>query len=86
MQAFRVWLQPAVSTCRVRVDGIKNAEWLLGRLSQSFVFKTSQPLLEEANSNCCSFQVVFAFRTSWQSLGKMLAAMPEVQLIENLAK
>ena len=79
MKTFRVWLRDLGHDCRVRVDGITNAEWLLQRLSQSFIFKTSQPVREEEGSSCCTFRVAYAFKMSPQSLGRILAGMPEVQ-------
>ena len=38
MNVFRVWVRPLGGNCRVRVDGIRNAQWLLNRLGHSFVF------------------------------------------------
>ena len=35
MNAFNVWLRFLRDICRVRVDEIENAKWLLDRLSQS---------------------------------------------------
>ncbi len=59
MSTFRVWIRPLRSNCRVRVDGIGNAEWLLGRLGRSFVFKTAEPMNEEDGSSHCSFHVEY---------------------------
>ena len=42
MNRFRVWLRPSNSGCKVKVDGVKNAWWLLDRLSRSFFFKSSR--------------------------------------------
>jgi len=58
METFRVWLQPTGNLCRVRVDGMQNACWLLTRLSRSFVFKTPEPVRQEAGSSVCSFHVL----------------------------
>jgi len=59
MKAFPVWLRPLGSVCRVRVDGIKNAQWLLDRLGRSFVFKTADPMNEEGGSSYCTFRVAY---------------------------
>ena len=56
MNPFQVRIRPMVSVCRVRVDGIRNAQWLLKRLSESFVFKTSEPLDEDIAAACSSFR------------------------------
>ena len=81
MNAFHVWLRPVGDFCRVRVDGIENARWLLGRLSQSFVFKTFEPFAETMGSSLCSFQVPYNPPLSRFKFERMLAAIPEVRLM-----
>jgi hypothetical protein len=81
MNAFRVWIRPLGDFCRVRVDGADNAQWLLGRLSESFVFKTFEPIDETAGSSCCSFQVPYTPPLSRSNFHKMLVAIPEVRLM-----
>jgi hypothetical protein len=81
MNAFRVWIQPLVSVCRVRVDGIRNAQWLLNRLSQSFVFKSCEPMNDDVATACSSFQVPYNSQVSGAKFAKLLAAIPEVNLM-----
>ena len=81
MNLFHVWIRPLVSTCRVRVDGMQNAKWLLTRLSKSFVFKTSEPLDDDMKTACSSFQVQYSFQMSGPKFAKLLAAIPEVNLM-----
>ncbi|MBI1904009.1 MAG: hypothetical protein HYS13_23150 [Planctomycetia bacterium] len=57
MSMFRVWVRPIRGASRVRVDGFENARWLLARLSQSFIFKGSEPIFEERGTAICSFRV-----------------------------
>jgi len=85
MNAFPVWIRPLRSNCRVRVDGIGNAQWLLNRLGHSFVFKTAQPMDEEDGSSCCSFHVAYSSQTSRRGIERLLAAIPEVKLMRELA-
>ena len=85
MNAFRVWVRPLGSNCRVRVDGIRNAQWLLNRLGHSFVFKTADPMNEEEGSSCCTFRVAHGSQTSRRGLERLLAAIPEVKLMRELA-
>lgn len=80
MDAFHVWLQPVRGDCRVRVDGIANAHWLLGRLSHSFVFKNSEPIRGETDSNCCTFGVSSTSQVTPTALVRLLGKMPEVML------
>ena len=81
MNRFRVWLRPLGGFCRVRVDGIMNAHWLLTRLSRDFVFKTFEPIREEAGSSCCSFQVPYNPPLSHANFERLLAAITPVQLM-----
>jgi len=81
MNAFRVWIRPLGSECRVRVEGIQNARWLLDRLSRSFVFKTCQPIRDIDDSPCCAFRVSYGPKISHSMLNTLLAAIPEVRLM-----
>jgi hypothetical protein len=81
MNPFHVWVLPLITACRVRVDGIENAAWLLNRLSHSFVFKSSEPMTEEQDSSCCSFRVQYDSQMSGPKFAKLLAAIPEVNLM-----
>ena len=67
--------------CRVRVDGIKNTRWLLNRLSHDFVFKTFEPILEEAGSARCSFRVPYNPRFFHAKSERLLRTIPPVQLM-----
>ena len=85
MNAFHVWLRPLGDFCRVRVDGIENAKWLLDRLSQSLVFKTFEPFGELKGSSVCSFTVPYNPPLSRSKFEKMLVAIPEVKLMREPA-
>lgn len=81
MNRFRVWIRPLGDFCRVCVDGIKNAEWLLTRLSQDFVFRTFEPIREKEGSSYCSFQVAYNPPLSHAKFVRLLTAIPPVQLM-----
>ncbi len=81
MSSFRVWLRPAESNCHVRVDGLGNAQWLLGRLSQSFVFKTSEELHEDRESSCCTFRVAYSSQVPRRAFERLLASIAEVNVL-----
>jgi hypothetical protein len=85
MNAFRVWIRPSGGNYRVRVDDIRNAQWLLNRLGHSFLFKTADPMNEEDGSSCCSFHVAYSSQTSRRGLARLLAAIPEVELMTDPA-
>jgi hypothetical protein len=81
MKPYRVWVRPIGDFCRVRVDGTQNARSLLKLLSQSFVFKTFDPMIEEDDSTVCSFLVPYNPPLSRSAFAKLLMAIPEVRLM-----
>jgi hypothetical protein len=85
MHPFRVWIRPMGDFCRVRVDGIGNAQWLLQRLGGSFVFATFEPIHELANSTCCTFEVPYNPPLSRAGFQRLLTGIPEVQLMREPA-
>jgi hypothetical protein len=80
MRSFRVWIRPDGDFCQVRVDGRNNLQRLLKGLSESFVFKTFDPVTED-EAAICSFLVPYNPPLSRSSFVKLLAAMPEVRLM-----
>lgn len=81
MNRFQIWLRPLGSNCRVRVDGVKNAQWLLTRLSESFVFKTSEEVHEDRDSSCCTFRVPYSSQVPRRLFEKLLASIPELKVM-----
>jgi hypothetical protein len=85
MNTFRLWIRPLYNVCRVRVDGIKNAMWLLTRLSQSFVFKNSEPIEDDEGASCSTFHVPYNSQMSHFQFERLLAGIPQVQLMSDPA-
>jgi hypothetical protein len=81
MKSFRVRLSRIDGASGLRVDGLENARWLLSRLSDFFVFKTSEPLFEVPNSADCSFLVAHSSQLSGRKFEKLLAGITEVNLM-----
>jgi|GEM_PF-832680 len=79
MNPFRVWLSPFGATCKVRVDGITNANWLLNRLRQSFVFQSCEPVNDEEGSSCCTFHMTYSNQQCYHTFERLLSAIPEVE-------
>jgi hypothetical protein len=86
VDSFHVWLSPMGATCRVRVDGIENANWLLNRLRQSFIFESSEPVSDEHGSSCCSFGVAYCSPACYRTFEGLLAAIPQVELMLDPAR
>lgn len=64
----------------MRVDGMNNALWLLDRLSEFFIFKTSESLREDFHSSSCSFSIIYNFQMNQPRFERLLASIPEVRL------
>ena len=79
MKSFQVWLNPLGATCKVRVDGITNANWLLHRLRQSFAFQSCEPVIDEEGSSCCTFHMTYGTQQCYRTFERLLSAIPEVE-------
>ena len=67
--------------CRIRVDGVENARWLVDRLGGMFVFRTFEPMEEVRGTSCWSFRVPFNPPLSRSAFRRLLTAIPEVHLM-----
>jgi hypothetical protein len=85
MTGFRVWIRHLADDCRVRVDGMQNARWLLTRLGRSFVFKSAEPINDQDGTSSCVFHVRYSSQMSRSTLERVLATIPEVELISDTA-
>jgi hypothetical protein len=81
MKSFRVWIRSLGRSSRVRVEGSENTRWLIARLSQSFIFKSSEPVCEDASNACCTFEVPYGSLTSRAQFERLLGTIPEVNMI-----
>jgi hypothetical protein len=85
MNPFCVWLQPLRNGCDIRVLGIDNAKWLLNRLTQLFAIKNSEAVNEVECYPRCSFRMLYSFQMPRRRFKQLLAAIPEVKLMLDLA-
>jgi hypothetical protein len=81
MKPFHVWMSRSDGASRLRVDGHENAVWLVRRLSEFFVFKTSEPIRQAVDSSNCSFYIAYSSQLSASRFEKLLAGIGEVKLI-----
>lgn len=82
MTKFRVWVRSIGPGCRVRVDGIANANWLLGRLTQSNVMAPLEPLGVSPGAAICNFNVSYTPSLTLSGFESLLATIPEVCLMQ----
>jgi hypothetical protein len=81
MDIFRVWVSRMDGATGLRVDGLENTNWLISRLSDFFVFKTSEPLRGIADSSAFTFRVAHNSQLSGPRFEKLLAGISEVKLL-----
>jgi hypothetical protein len=62
------------------VEGHDNAKWLMRRLSDFFVFKTSEPVLDTPNSTECTLRIAHSSELSGSQIERLLAGIKEVKL------
>ena len=80
MKPFCVQLSRIDGASGLCVNGLENAKWLLSRLSDFFVFKTSEPLGSTGNSTDCTFQLAHSSQLSGPKFEKLLAGFAQVKL------
>lgn len=81
MKSFRVWIRSLGASSRLRVEGSENTQWFIAQLSQSFVFKSSEPVSEDEEHACCTFQVPYCSLISRPGLERLLRTIPEVNVM-----
>lgn len=80
MDRASVWIRHLANACVVRVEDSQRAKWLLTRLSRSFVFKTSEPLIEDQYSARCTFRLGYSSIMGQQQIVQALENIQEIQL------
>ena len=81
MKIFSVWISRLDGAWRLRVDGHENAIWLERRLSDFFVFKTSEPIHHAVDSSNSTFCIADSSQLSASGFKKLLGEVVEAKLI-----
>jgi hypothetical protein len=84
MKLFNVAVMKMDGATRLRVESHDHANWLLRRLSELFVFKTCEPVLEIPNSSECTFRIAHSSGLSSSRFERLLAGIAEVRLSREL--
>jgi hypothetical protein len=84
MDIFKVWVTRLDGATGLRVVDLQNTNWLLGRLSDFFVFKTCEPLRDASNSSGYTFRVAHNSQMSASRFERILAGISEVNMIVEL--
>lgn len=75
-----VWIRPSTNDRMLRMEGRDKIDCLLKRLSQSFVFKTSEPIVEDEDSTCSLFRLAYSSRMPRRKLERLLATFSEIHV------
>lgn len=75
-----MWLESESSGCRVIADSTAGAWQIRARLSDVFIFKTSEPMQQAGASSCRSFRVAYGSNTTFSKLASLIRAMPSVSV------
>lgn len=83
---FRVWLRPLGTLCRIRVEGIDKARWLLDRLKQAFNPDEPSIAIRENDNGFCTFNIASGqlrgnSETS-RDMESLLRSLPQVRLMD----
>ncbi|MEX0728575.1 MAG: hypothetical protein WD065_20040 [Planctomycetaceae bacterium] len=81
MIPFEVSIRPLGDYCRVKVNGIENARWLLRQLSQSFIFQTFDGVDARTENALSMFTIPYNPPLSAVKFERLLRAIPEVTLM-----
>ena len=84
MEPFRVRVRLSDNDCQLRIEGMKNTLWLLRRLSESFVYQTSEGVQEEVGSRSCTFRVAYISQMPRLALERLLRSIREVSVVSEL--
>ncbi len=78
---IRVWVRSLGNSCRVRVESMENARWLLARLTEKKALAGLSQMEITPTDSGCLFQIPNATKRTLETLETALGAIPEVQLM-----
>ena len=84
MNVFQVWIRQYDDSCRVCVDGIENARWLLREMDGSFAFPRGDGIVQDLKSTLCVFYVLYRWPLTRACFVRRLAAIPLVHLTQDV--
>ena len=82
-KAFKVWLRPTGSTCKIRVEGSEQAEWLRNKLGEQGI-ECAKPR-QASGTDFCNLHATYKSEMSHEQFQKLIATMPEVELMFDAA-
>jgi hypothetical protein len=81
MEVFKVWVTRIDGATCLRIVDLDDTAWLLTRLSDSFVFKTCEPVRGAPNSSAHWFRVAHNSQISALGLERILSGIPQIKMI-----
>lgn len=77
----RVWVRSLGSRCRLRVEGVEIAKWLIDRLTEQNVLAGLEYLDLQPTTGGCEFEISLARGRSLRAIESALSRMEHVQLM-----
>ena len=85
MKLFNVWTRPLGKTCRVCVEGLKSGRWLFSKMEDKAGSGNCTSIgLDQADGKY-SFLVSYTITFSQYDLDDLMAALPEVRIMNQPA-
>lgn len=81
VEITRVWVRSLGNACRVRVEGVHNAEWLVDRLARTSALEGLDSVDLQPHGSICTFEIPNSIARTLASLETELAQMPGVELM-----
>lgn len=79
--SIRVWVRSLGQSCRVRMESVEQARWVLERLEQKKALQGLREVEIHATEGGCQFEIPNASRGALATLESALGEIPEVDLM-----
>lgn len=81
LSPVRVWVRALGQSCRVRLEGVEQAQWVLAQLEKKKALEGVVEVEIRTTANGCLFEVPNASKGALATLEAALGAIPEVELM-----
>ena len=78
---IRVWLRPLGQGCRIRVETVENAFWLLGRLTETNRLVGLEHIQLSTTESECTFEIPTSSQRTRLTLESAMAQIPGLLLL-----
>jgi hypothetical protein len=79
--SIRVWVRSLGNSCRIRVESMENARWLLEHLAENHALPGLTQVEIQPTEDGCLFQISNTSQRTLATLEHSLRQIPEVELM-----